>query len=333
MRFRTGLWHWDGRVVYVPALLLVVVPLAFTTGCASRAKPDPQPKPVVLGKPVIDFSKGGGGLPLEADAKPKSLPDLVQALAKGYALRVEMPQDKSCVLAEGSYPHLDLLRVDLTNGTVKDKYRPRFNHGSGKIEPAISARKFEYVATPLNYQHGQTQWNIKANDARLGIMYDGDGNHSLVLTDASEGSMYFSVKLAALKPMLLASAKTHAKGGFWVKDVDLKLTSSNPHEVEATMRVNALWLLVPTTFVLHGKAQLDSDCNVTLSDVHCQAEDVGGALVAGFVDSAIAKYNNRKMPLAAWPGHRIVLKDVALSVSDEIQFTAWFEGQGRVASR
>src|SRR3954462_1729844 len=93
-------------------------------GCAHRSRPEAQTQFTYVSKPVIDFGRGGGGLPIEGIKEVHTVADLLLGLTQGYRSRVELPKDHDAIAIEGEFPHLDLLRVDLSNGSIKKDYKP-----------------------------------------------------------------------------------------------------------------------------------------------------------------------------------------------------------------
>src|SRR5688572_17703387 len=91
--------------------------LGLLTGCASSSRPQraEAQKPPTIGRPVLDFSRGAGGLPLVGEGTPTSTDDLLSRLRAGYALRVDMLGAADPVQAVGAWPNLESLRVDLSN--------------------------------------------------------------------------------------------------------------------------------------------------------------------------------------------------------------------------
>ena len=322
-----------------PSLLFVltVLALAFAvTGCAaSRPKPQaPEPPPVVLiDKPVIDFSRGAAGLPLEQVSALRAPTDLVSALTAGFAKRLHLPPGESAVSVTGPWPNLDLLRVNLSHGTVREDYKPRQFKAPAAATPVLATRRLEYLATPLYYDNGPTNWSISADDAKLGLIHDDKGNKGLVLTDCSDGAFEFSLRRADLEPMLLAGAKDHSRGGFAVRGVELSLSSDNSRSLAADMTVRASWLLLPATFRLRGRLDIDDAFNVHLSDLSCEGQDVTGVLIAGFIDKAMRKYNNKALPVARWPENRITLTSVAVRLDECVTLRATFRGRPPALAR
>jgi hypothetical protein len=295
-------------------------------GCASKPKPSQTSQPIVVGKPILDFARGAGALPLEGKDKPRSQEELTQRLLQGYQTRLQLPEDQSPITVSGdSYPHLDTSRIDVSNAIVRPSFKPaQTKKPIEHLEPTLSVNQFEYVASPLRYADRETHWQINVRDARFGFFHDPSGRTGLVMTDAAEGSLQFSVKLSDLKPMMLRGAREHAKGGFWVRNAAVSLTSEDTRSLSAELRVEAVWMLVPTTFRIHGHMTIDSDFHVRLSDLTCEGENLGGSLLASLIGPSIRKYNGRVMPLAKWPGDRVAVRDVAIHVDDALRMTAWF---------
>ena len=93
-----------------PVLLLT---LALITGCAHRARQDGgQAQLIYVSKPVIDFGRGGGGLPVEGVKELRTAPDLLLGLTQGYHSRLDLPKDHDPFTINGEFPHLDLLKID-----------------------------------------------------------------------------------------------------------------------------------------------------------------------------------------------------------------------------
>ena len=91
-----------------PILLLILA--ALIAGCAHRSRPEGQTQFTYISTPVIDFGRGGGGLPVEGVKDVRTAADLLLGLTQGYKTRVELPKDHDAIMIAGEFPHLDLLR-------------------------------------------------------------------------------------------------------------------------------------------------------------------------------------------------------------------------------
>jgi len=304
------------------AILILILSLVLT-GCAHRSRQENTAQLTYVSKPVIDFSRGGGGLPIEGFKQIHSGEQLLQGLTQGYHSRIEMPKDHDAITIAGQFPKLDLLRIDLSNGTLKKEFRPHQFKKPSAPQPTIVAKQFEYVANPLHYADGPIEMHITARDAEMSLIRDGD-QASLVLTDAAEGAFEFSMLVADVRPMLLAGAKEHANGGFNVRDIIFDAHSDNDRSLTIDLTVKANWLLLPADFHLTGRVDIDDAFNVRLSGLRCDGENLGGLLLAGFIDDAMKKHNGKVMPLAAWPGNKIHLSHAQIQIDDHIRIKAGF---------
>ncbi len=306
----------------LPAILILVISL-IATGCAHRSRPQDQGQLTYVAKPVIDFGRGGGGLPVDGFKQVHSAAELFQGLTQGYRSRIEMPKDHEAITVNGQFPRLDLLRIDLTNGVLKKDFRPHQFKKPSAPQPTVFTRQFEYVARPLRYEDGVIEMHITARDAEMSLIRDGD-QASLVLTNAAEGAFEFSMNVADVRPMLLAGAREHANGGFGVKDIIFDAHSDNNRSLSIDLKIKATWLLLPADFHIAGRVDIDDAFNVRLSGLHCEGENLGGLLLAGFIDEAMQKHNGKVMPLAAWPGNKIRLSHAQIEIDDHIRIKAGF---------
>lgn len=318
-------WTCDKDVTMRGKLFLLPL-VAFAmllTGCAHRSRPQDQNQFTYVNKPVIDFGRGGGGLPVEGQKQLKSATDLLAGLIQGYRSRLELPKDHDAVTVSGEFPHLDLLRVDLTDATLKRDFRPHQFKKPTSPKATAYAKKFEYVAQPIRYHDGPMEMLIQASDAELSVIRDGEKT-TLVVTNASEGSFEFSMKVADIKPMLMAGAKEHATGGFNIRDLTFDAKSDSPRSLSVDLKVQATWLFVPADFHVAGRVDIDDYFNVRLSGLRCDGENLGGVLIAGFIDDQMQKHNGKVMPLAAWPGNKLRLNAAHIEVDDHIRIKGGF---------
>jgi len=314
-------------------VLLVGLVLNLALGCAAHTKrvamvkPAPATRPVLTGRPLMDISRGGAGLPLEDVQGVKSRDQLMHGLTSGLDKRLELPTDHQVVVAKGVDRKLDLLRIDVSKGKIRSTYNPKQFASPGNPEPAITVKKFEYLAWPIYYQNGETRWRLAATDVKFGLLKDRNGQQALIMTDAREGSFDFSVPLASIRPMLLKAGSGNGGAGSFVQDVDVQFTSGNPRSLTVGMDVKAVFLFVPLSVRLHARADLDQWCNVQFSELSCEGLDAGGKAVAALAQGQIDKYNGKVLPLVRWPGDRVVLSDVRVTVDDALRITAKFQAR------
>jgi hypothetical protein len=114
------------------------------------------------------------------------------------------------------------------------------------------------------------------------------------------------------------------KAVFFVTDTKLTMTSDNPRSLQLTVEVRGFWLLVPADITVTGRIDVDGDFNATLSHLSCTGIEVGGPLLAGFINTALKKYQGKVMPLAAFPGDKLKMRDLHIGVDDALHIDAAF---------
>jgi hypothetical protein len=325
-----------GPLTLKSATLWALLALAGSLGCQpnrpSSPPPTPPPatRPAVNGKPLIDFSRGAGGFPLSGESLPATREELVTSLLAGYRARVSIPDDgRVRIVASGEdYPTLDALTIDLTDTRIKGSYRPASMRNPVRLTDGLDVKRLQYLARPLRYVDGSTNLSITARDARLQLLRGRRGETgTLVMTEAKDGRVNFDVPISDLRAMLLSAAKAGgSRNGYFVRDVDAKFASDDSRSLSCDIRVRGFWLLLPTALRLTARIDVDDAFNARLSGVRCTGEDVGGFLVAGVIDGALRKYDGRVMPLAAFPGGKIKVRDLHIGVDDALHIFVGFGG-------
>jgi hypothetical protein len=285
----------------------------------------PTSRPAVAAKPMFDFSKGAAGFPLVGHLPLNSRDNLVAEMTGGYASRVAMPTTRPTVVAQGKFPRLDSLNIDLSGGSIRTSIRPTSLKSVHKLVPVATIKSFSYVACPLKDEDAAENLTITASDARLELIRGRNEKEVLVMTDASHGEAAFYVTLADLRSLVADAA---GEGGgrvvFFVNDTKLTMTSPTPRSLQASLEIRGFWLLIPTAITLSGRLDVDQNFNAKLSSLSCTGAEAGGPLLAGLINSAIKKYEGKVMPLAAFPGDHLKVKDLRISVDDTLHINAEF---------
>jgi hypothetical protein len=285
----------------------------------------PTSRPAVAAKPMFDFSKGAAGFPLVGRLPLDSRDNLVAEMTGGYASRVAMPTTRPTVVARGKFPKLESLNIDLSGGSIRTSIRPTSLKSVHKLVPVATVKSFSYVACPLKDEDAAENLTITATDARLELIRGRNEKEVLVMTDASHGEVTFYVTLADLRSLV---ADVAGEGGgrvvFFVDYTKLTMSSENPRSLQASLEIRGFWLLVPTAITLNGRLDIDQDFNAKLSSLSCTGAEAGGPLLAGLINSAIKKYEGKVMPLVAFPGDHLKMKDLRISVDDTLHINAEF---------
>jgi len=315
------------------ALSICLVLLVFFVGCQTSHRPSaarvittqPTSRPAVAAKPMFDFTKGAAGFPLAGRLPLNSGENFVSELIGGYAARVALPSTRPSVVAQGRFPHLDSLNINLSDGTIRTSIRPTSLKSVHKMESVATVKSFSYVACPLHDEDASENLKITASDAKLELIRGRGEKEVLVMTDARQGEAQFYVSLADLRTLVRdAAGDSGGRVIFFVRDTELTMTSENPRSLQATLEIRGFWLLIPTQITLSGRLDVDQNFNAKLSSLSCTGTEAGGPLLAGFINNSLKKYEGKTMPLAAFPGDHLKMRDLHISVDDTLHIDAEF---------
>lgn len=312
--------------------------LLLAIGC--RAKPRPsaampstQSAPTTslvirYAKPLLDFSRGIGGLPLICSQLPLTSPGLQLALTEAHATRLLLPASQPSVIQinDETYPSLRSMTVDISGAQVRPDYKPAEFRSPSVTDHVLDIGRFEYRAWPVKFASAEGYLHILAEDVSMALLQE-NGQSCLVMTDARDGEMELAFSLQDLRDALQTAAKLHAdKAGFTLRDLTLSLRLESPNQISLSMDVWGRWIFLPGHVRLVGRMTLDDGFNAHVSDVDIRGIDLGGMVMAGLIDKQIKQANHRVVPLVRFPGNRIQLRDVKILVDDKWRLNARFGG-------
>lgn len=317
--------------IFPVAYLLTLVGLGFVAGCRCN-KPPPTPQPALLKRPAIDLTHGGGGFPLDTDTLPADSKALLAALNAAYQARLVQPANVKIAVDvvpghAGPLAPLDLLDIDLTGSSVREDYVPK--DGLKKDTAplgTLQVRELRYQADPLKYQNYTAGMRMTARDAELAVTPTNDGKLSLSLTDCRTGRARLEISIDSLRQSLQEGVKIKRSLAFMIDSVDLNMSSDGPHSIAVDVLVRSRVLLVPATFHMTARADIDSDFNVHFSELSAAGADPTGKIVAQIVQSRLDKVNNRTAQLLKLPGDKIRVSDFEIKLDKTLTVDVAFVG-------
>jgi len=303
---------------------LVGLLLALAAGCATARRPPVAERS--LGTPVFDAGRGWGSFPLGGDALPETPEELAASLAAGLDERLELPDGAQVVEVEkGREARIEAVRIDVTGSRIDPAYVPSRFAAEALVEGVYPVGFVEYRADPLFLADAAVSMRLWARDATLLGMRDRKERPSLVLGGAEEGG--FEVHLSADDLQRAFQEGLRRRGARLLASVDaaaLSLTSPHARCLEMEAKVRARWLLVGMEFRITGRMEVDEAFVATFTEVRCHGEDAGGRLMAGIVDSKLAKVEQKRLPLMAFPDGRTRATSFAFDLSDGIRMSVGF---------
>lgn len=284
-------------------------------GC--RAKPTAAPV-LVVKKPLIDLSQGEVGFPLDLAAAPASPGKLREAIETGYVSRLDAKSPKARITVDGAdLKKLARLSIELSGCSVNPNYEPKVGKKAKTFTPLAHADYFEYRADPLQFQKHASTVIVEAHDATLVLAPASEaGKQLMCLENLSTGRVVYQSRMSDLRQSILAGVKLRSPLTFSLDGVDLELTSRDPHNLEMKLLLRARLLLVPANIEVTGQVDIDDQKNVVLTRLSAHGLDPSGAIVAGLMQGAMDKVNNRAAPLTKFPNDHIRVADIRCTVGE-----------------
>ncbi len=225
------------------------------------------------------------------------------------------------IQAEGEFPLLDRLRVDLSESTVHPDFEPRGFESAASDEGVVYVRRLDYVASPLRFGGASMDITLEADEALLGLMRDRRGGRGLVLLGAASGEMRFAMTISDMEAMVRAGG---SRGPMRVDDVRIEIASSSPRSLEAAMWVKARWLMLPMTFRVSGAVDIDRWHLVHYRDLRAVGHDPGGDLAAVFINSMLDRLRDRVSPMILFADGVTSVTDVRIHADDGVDLVVRF---------
>ncbi len=309
-----GFWR-----MIIPGMLLI--------GLAACAAPKPPATQKAVGPPILDGRRGMAGFPLSPGPAPGSVGELESSILQAYRLRLELPsattRPVSVIGDELSW--LDTLRVDVSGAKVRIEYLPR-QLEVGAVELTRSrVAQLDYLATPLWFEQAQVNLWTSARMADVRIVRDSRNQSGLILAGAEQGFLEISLSgkdlpQAALQILRRGAAHVGAN----VKSVSIDLRSDDPGSLEGALRVESSILLVPVTFSVHGRMEIDDRFRVHFSNGQARGEDALGTLVASFLEMKMRKTEQEIRPLMRFADDRTQVRWMKFDARDGLRLAIGF---------
>jgi hypothetical protein len=261
--------------------------------------------------------------PLSAATFPSSAAELTRLLNESLT-RLFLVEVEPVSIREESYPHLEKLSILLDGARLRaDPPRPPVI--IGKTSPALEIDEFDLSASPLSLEAAAVHLSLSAREVRLGQGKDAAGQILLSLESAADGHIEISLPQTDLEALVATLARNQAsKQGITIDGVQLKLTQKNSHSLAAEVRVRARKLFLSASIQVTGRLDLDDQLNLRISDLNCTGDGGMATMACGILKPYLQKFDGREFPLMSLPLGEIRLRDMQLSVGDQLCVTAEF---------
>lgn len=264
--------------------------------------------------------------PLAGKSFPTSTDELRAAIEAALAEVFSVPADKAVVSTTGGkFPALKTVKVNLDGASVSATEPPPKPLATGRRQPGITVEKLEVSARPVQYEKAKLNLKLSGTGLTFEFGRDEAKRPLLVLSDADHGKVEATISKADIQVLLLAAATLGAKEqGVKIQDLQIDLASDGPRSVAATVRIKAKKLMVSGTIVVTGRLDIDDDLNATVSKLACTGEGIVGSAAAGMIRKQIMPYDGTQVPLMAFSLGDVKLRDLQITVADDVEVTAAF---------
>jgi hypothetical protein len=258
---------------------------------------------------------------------PTNRDELSASLHHGLQCAFLLPAQAPVVMAEGSFPSLTQLALNLTGASMKPDYRPA--RPQGARQPAVYVRQFQLHGRPVHYEQSPINLELVAEDMQFEFTRDALGRSLLDPSAARHGQLHASITQTDLQTLFLAAVRqAAAEHDAAVEQGEIKLTSQGERAAHVHLRVVAskkvFLTRVQATIHAEGRLDVDDSLNATFSGLSCKGEGVVGTLVAGMVRQEIKHWEGRSLPLATIGLGSLRLRDLRIRCENGLHVQAAF---------
>ncbi len=258
-------------------------------------------------------SKPCGMLPLSGDRAPENAEEFARDLHDGLAKNGVI----ATVVANGSWPNLDSLRVDLREASGS-RPLPRL---SAKEE--ISVASVVVSGQPVQIEGIPAHVHVDFVNLRGGFAAESDNRWQVVPLAAESGKVLVEVQRDQLEAALHAAISNQAeKHGATLKATKLELSAPTPRSVRFALNCTAKVFIASATLTVRGHVDLDQELNARISDLSVKGEGMVGSMAEGFIKPHLAEWNGRTIPLASYLAGGLALCDIHITVGETVRIEA-----------
>lgn len=263
--------------------------------------------------------------PLAGKEFPQSADELAAAIGEALRQVLTLPNKDAAVTAEGKFPSIKKLKVNLNNAEVSATRPPPKPQPTGKRQKGIEVDQLEVSGKPIKYEKNKLELELKASGVTLDFARDKKGQPLLVLTDAKDGRVQARMSKEDIETLARAAAELAGKGqGIRIEGLELTLTSEGKRSLAAEVRVRAKKLMVSGVVRITGRVDIDDELNATVSKLDAEGEGMIGAMASGLVKSKLKPYEGQTFPLMTFSLGDVSLRDLKIDVKNNVQVTAEF---------
>jgi len=258
-------------------------------------------------------------LPISGETFPATAQELSAALERGFgAGGITSPT----ITAEGAYPQLAKLSIDLTGAQLTRDDRLRSFDGASAA--TVTVGHFEMFGEPLYFEKAPLTARLSGEGVQMRMTGDPQVG-SLVLESAAAGQVSVEVTIEALESLLQSvAAEAAAKQGIEVKKTKLTLNQEGPRAVSFRAEVTAKIFVMSAMLALTGKLEIDDEFNARLSSLGLDGDAMVTNLAGSLLRPRLQQLEGRTFPLVAFLPAGLKLHDIEVSVAPALHVRGRF---------
>lgn len=261
--------------------------------------------------------------PLHTATFPSSAAELQRLLNESLE-RVFISKTDPVTVGDRSFPRLSRVEISLDGSRLRPE-PPRPSIATGKVSPALEIDRLNVSASPLSVGPAELHLSLAASEVRLGQGKDANEQIVLSLQSATEGNIEISILQSDLTALVTGLAQDQAgKQGITIDGVNLQLRQENAHSLAVEVRLRARKLFLAASLRITGQLDLDDQLNVKISGLNCTGDGGMAAMACGILKPYLEKFDGREFSLMSLPLGEISLRNVRLTVDDDLIITAEF---------
>lgn len=258
---------------------------------------------------------------------PQSAQELESSLVESLRTLLTLPSgDGRPVRVEGgSYPEVDIIRIDLSGAVFDARQLPPKPVGVGRSRRGVHASTLEILGQPIRLGEAGVHLDLSAGDVFFNYDRDREGRPLLLLAAAEAGRVAVEISRGDLEALLLAQATAAAASqGVTVEKTALSLVPIDQRSVAIAVRVTARKLFARATVEVKGQLNVDDQLNAKLSALSCEGEGIVGGLAGNLIRPHLERFNNTALPLMAISLGTVRLHDLRIDVAGPLRMQATF---------
>lgn len=262
-------------------------------------------------------------LPLAGPEFPRTHAALATAIREGLARFGIAARDVT--VEGGTFPAIDLVRVDLSGAKVTRELRlPK--PGEPSPTERIAVAHIEVIGAPLLFETTPLQLELRTAAAQLASSRSAAGEPTLTLAAAAGGHISIAAVVADLERLaqtLIASAASQQ--GVEIRETKVRLNPRGPRSADFEIEVTAKMFVMTAKVAVGGTLTIDDEFNARLSNLGCRGDGMLASAASGLLKPHFQRLENRTFPLLALSLGEVKLRDIALETSgDALRLRAEF---------